>query len=283
MENERIRHIINNKITSLPTLPVVITNILTLVQNNSSSAKQVGVYIAKDQAISLAILRVANSAYYRVSGKVETIDRAIVILGFETVKNLALGTSVFSALKSGKAAIFDREAFWLHAIGVATAADIISKEVLGVTDESFFVSGLFHDIGKIVFDRYLNEEYMCIVKQAGEGEGTLHSLEKKVFGLNHADVGSMLLKRWKIPEHIIGRIKYHHSQEPPPKYVREVAVIEVANCLCHKKALGLSCDPEISMSATNQLRIKEDDLIRLGEKLEEMRDGINSFLQEIQR
>ncbi|MEW6327720.1 MAG: HDOD domain-containing protein [Thermodesulfobacteriota bacterium] len=285
MENKDLRYIINNRITSLPTLPTVITNILTLVQKSSSSARDVAAYIAQDQAISSAVLKIANSAYYNLSGKVEAIDRAVVVLGFETVKNLALGTSVFSTLRSDKEGVFDREGFWIHAIGVGTAANMVSKEILKVSDPSFFVSGLFHDLGKIVFDRYLNEEYMPLIKQAKEEGKPLHSLEKGVFGLNHADVGSMLLNRWKIPPPIIHRLKYHHNLEPcPAEYLREAAVTVVANYLCHLKNIGLSHDPEINLSETafRSLQIKPDHLVQLGEKLEEMRDKINSFVQAMQ-
>ncbi len=248
MENKDIRYIINNRITSLPT---VITNILTLVQKSSSSARDVAAYISRDQAISSAVLKIANSAYYNLSGKVEAIDRVVVVLGFETVKNLALGTSVFSTLKSDEEGVFDREGFWIHAIGVGTAANMISKEILKSTDPSFFVSGLFHDLGKIVFDRYLNDMYIPIIRQAKEEGKSLHSLEKEVFGLNHADVGSMLLTRWKIPPPIINRLKYHHNLEScPTEYAIEAAVIVVANYLCHLKNIGLSLAPEISLSET---------------------------------
>lgn len=285
MENKDIRYIINNRITSLPTLPTVVTNILTLVQKSSSSARDVAAYISRDQAISSAVLKIANSAYYNLSGKVEAIDRAVVVLGFETVKNLALGTSVFSTLKSDGEGVFDREGFWIHAIGVGTVANMISKEILKSTDPSFFVSGLFHDLGKIIFDRYLNDMYIPIIKQAKEEGKPLHSLEKEVFGLDHAQVGSMLLTRWKIPPSIINRLKYHHNLEScPPEYAIEAAVIVAANYLCHLKNIGLSLVPEISLSETalKSLQIKPDHLVQLGEKLEEMRDKINSFVQSMQ-
>jgi HD-like signal output (HDOD) protein len=285
MENKDIRYIINNRITSLPTLPIVITNILNLVQKTSSSARDVAAYISQDQAISSAVLKIANSAYYNLSGKVEAIDRAVVVLGFEAVKNLALGTSVFSTLKSDEVSVFDREGFWIHAIGVGTAANMVSKEILKSNDPSFFVSGLFHDLGKIIFDRYLNDMYIPIVRQAKEEGKPLHSLEKEVFGLDHAQVGSMLLTRWKIPPPIINRLKYHHDLEScPAEYAVEAAVIAAADYLCHLKNIGLSFAPEISLSETalKSLQIKPDHLVQLGEKLEEMRDKINSFVQSMQ-
>lgn len=285
MENKDIRYIINNRITSLPTLPIVITNILNLVQKTSSSARDVAAYISQDQAISSAVLKIANSAYYNLSGKVEAIDRAVVVLGFEAVKNLALGTSVFSTLKSDEVSVFDREGFWIHAIGVGTAANMVSKEILRSNDPSFFVSGLFHDLGKIIFDRYLNDMYIPIVRQAKEEGKPLHSLEKEVFGLDHAQVGSMLLTRWKIPPPIINRLKYHHDLEScPAEYAVEAAVIAAADYLCHLKNIGLSFAPEISLSETalKSLQIKPDHLVQLGEKLEEMRDKINSFVQSMQ-
>ncbi|MDQ7838994.1 MAG: HDOD domain-containing protein [Thermodesulfobacteriota bacterium] len=284
MENKDIRYIINNRITSLPTLPTVVANILTLVQKNSSSARDVAAYISQDQAISSAVLKIANSAYYNLSGKVEAIDRAVVVLGFETVKNLALGTSVFSNLKSDEESVFDREGFWIHAIGVGTAANMISKEILKSNDPSFFVSGLFHDLGKIIFDRYLNDMYIPVVSQAKEEGKPLYNLENEVFGLNHADVGSMLLTRWKIPSLIINRLKYHHNLEScPAEYAIETAVIVTANYLCHLKNMGLSLVPEISLSETafKSLQIKPDRLVQLGEKLEEMREKINSFVQSM--
>ena len=285
MENKDIRYIINNRITSLPTLPTVVANILTLVQKSSSSARDVAAYISQDQAISSAVLKIANSAYYNLSGKVEAIDRAVVVLGFEAVKNLALGTSVFSTLKSDEVSVFDREGFWIHAIGVGTAANMVSKEILKSNDPSFFVSGLFHDLGKIIFDRYLNDMYIPIVRQAKEEGKPLHSLEKEVFGLDHAQVGSMLLTRWKIPPPIINRLKYHHDLEScPAEYAVEAAVIAAADYLCHLKNIGLSFAPEISLSETalKSLQIKPDHLVQLGEKLEEMRDKINSFVQSMQ-
>ena len=144
MDREDIRLGIRN-IKNLPTLPVIVSRILEVADDSGASANELAELVARDMSVSAKVLNLANSAFYGFSRRITTIPQAVVVLGFDTVRSLALSVSVFDSLSRNTSDVsFDREAFWIHSIGCGTASRLIAKE-LGFRDTgTFFVAGLLH-------------------------------------------------------------------------------------------------------------------------------------------
>ncbi len=282
-ESEQVRHVIAHKLNRLPTLPEVVTNIMAIVRDERSTALQLAGYIERDQAICAAVLRVANSAYYGSYRKVDSIGRAIVVLGFDQVRSIALSTGVFARLGRGASNYFDRRKFWLHCIGVATASKLVSER-RGHRDEFFFVCGLMHDIGKLVFAQYLPQEYAEATQSAHTGRRPLWEVERQRFGLDHAEVGQLMLERWKLPENIIGGLRHHHAWEGNGSAPEVALIVALADNLCLESEIGASGSPRsgLDLHLGELLGFSSDALRDLCDEVAGSRERITEFLKALE-
>jgi len=204
--------ILTSKIKSLPTLPVVINKIIKLVENPKTSASEIASVISHDPGLAAKILSVVNSAYYGFPRKISTISHAIMILGFNDIKNIALSISVFDVFKGKQREGLNIEEFWKHSIGVGVCSRQLGKRVKYPEAEEAFIAGLLHDIGKIAFQKYMTDEYARIVKLAQENDLWITDCEKKVLdGLDHTVVGEIIAEKWKLPTKLTKVIASHHN------------------------------------------------------------------------
>ena len=197
---------------NLPTIPTVLAKILQLVDSESSNGKELITIIERDQALTGKMLRLANSAFFGQSRRVATIPRAVVLLGFSTVRNLALGVKVWDALGSGIAR--NRlEELWLHAVAVATATKAVAARLRAADPDEAFTAGLLHDVGRLVLAMRFRDEYWRSVGGAGEIE-PVAAMETESLGIDHAEVGGWILEAWSLPPAIVEAVRLHHSTEP---------------------------------------------------------------------
>ena len=286
MDRVKAKSIIINEVRDLPTLPDVIHKVLALVGDENSSAKQLGNMISYDQAISSRLLKVANSAYYGFMKKIATVHHAIVILGFKEVKSLVLGITVLDTMKGASSeASFMQDEFWIHSMGSALAGQIICKEVEGADPETIFTASLLHDIGKLVLDVSLPQEYIKVLEKVRISEVSIVDAEEEVLGFNHADVGGWLCERWKFPPVLTFPISFHHRIENVDKnYLRVASIVHLADNLCKRAQIGNSGDNNIPMiysPAQKHLGLRDDDLEIMVEQLTQKEDKVKSFLSSI--
>ena len=277
MDREDIRLGIRN-IKNLPTLPVIVSRILEVADDSGSSANELAELVARDMSVSAKVLNLANSAFYGFLRQITTIPQAVVVLGFDAVRGLALGVSVYETLPMATSEdSFDREAFWIHSIGCGTAARIIAS-ALGYRDTgTFFVAGLLHDLGKVVLDKYFDEQYQQVVHQMlTEGKGSV-SAEEEVLKVNHAEVGGWLAFRWRFPDILVGAIEHHHSPTSvEARFVRDMMVVYLANILTKQADIGLQyekLDPDYEL-VQKHLELTPEKVAGLASELLEQRDGI---------
>src|SRR3989339_317226 len=204
--------LITEKVTGLPTLPRVIQEITNLMQNPRTSAEEVGRAITMDQSLASKVLRLVNSAFYGFPGRINTITHAIVILGFNTVKNIVLTASVFDKLGGmGHKDEFDLEKFWLHSIATGVISKEIAKKVNFRYYEESFLAGVLHDIGKIILFKFLPDEFSQVIARQKQEQCLFLDAEKKALDLTHNEIGNWLAQRWNLPEDLRAAILYHHS------------------------------------------------------------------------
>ena len=218
------------RLKDIPTLPTVVQKIIEIVDSPTTSASDLNKAILMDQALSAKVLKFVNSAFYGFPKKIETLTQAIVILGFNTVRSLALSISMVNMFQDKKGGSdLDYAEYWKHAIATSIMARTIAKRAFPSIAEEAFVSGLLHDIGILILDQFLPRDYKKAY-DAIEKEGLqLYKAEKKHLGITHAEAGKMLATKWNLPDPLIYAIKYHHAPSPSLDYFPLISTVHVAN------------------------------------------------------
>jgi putative nucleotidyltransferase with HDIG domain len=209
---------------NLPTIPTVLAKILQLVDAESASGKELIKVIEHDQALTGKMLRLANSAFFGQTRKVATIPRAVVLLGFSTVRNLALGVKVWDALGTGIARTRLDE-LWAHAVTVAVAAKAIAARLRAGDPDEAFTAGLLHDVGRLVLAMRFREQYWQVVGGASEVEA-VERMEASSLGVDHAEVGAWILEAWSLPPAIVEAVRAHHGDGPRPGMPGLLAIVD---------------------------------------------------------
>jgi len=214
---------------SLPTIPPVLTGIIALIDDDRTGAKKLVELIERDQALTARLLRLANSAFFGQARKVATIPQAVLLLGFSTVRNLALGVKVWDTLGTGVSRR-ELEQLWTHAVEVAAAARVLARQQRQTGPDEAFTTGLLHDVGQLVLALRFKEFYWDTVHKATSTEH-LAGLEQSSLGVDHAEVGSWLLEAWNLPPVMVEAVRRHHDTD-----VRTglAGVISVASRLAHR-------------------------------------------------
>ncbi len=245
----RVKHIAES-IIGLPTLPAVVAKMIEMVDNPKTSAALLAKLISKDQALTAKILKLANSAYYGFPREISTVNLAIVVLGFNTVKDMGLSISVLDAFKGrDESEYFDVSDFWEHSIACGVAARFIARILHYRVVGEAFVAGLLHDVGKIVVNQYLHTEFIEIMKKVHEENVPLLTAEKNILGTTHAQVGGWLAEKWNLPTPISQAIKLHHNPLEANKNREIVLVTYFADFLVRLSKVGYSGNnitPELS-------------------------------------
>jgi len=236
---ERIRKVAQSVI-GLPTLPTVVSKMLRMIDSRRASADTLARLISTDQALTAKLLKLANSAYYGYSREISTVNMAVVVLGFNTVKDMGLWLSVFDAFKNSNsgAAGFDPVKFWEHSAGCGVASRMLAKSTGSRYSGEAFVAGLLHDMGKMILNQYFAPELAEVHKLTLGGEMDLNTAELEVLGVCHGQVGAWLAEKWNLPAIISDTVKHHHdpwNAEVDPTFVAHVTV---ADALCHQTQTG---------------------------------------------
>ncbi len=271
-----------SRIKGVSPLPVVAANVIRLTQNPRSSALEIGNAIARDQALTSKVLRIANSAFYGFPRKITTVNYAIVVLGFVNIRNIVLSASLGDLLAPGSEnPFFDREAFWKHSLACGIASKLLAVRLgLKNTDEAF-IWGLLHDFGKVVMDTYLHDEFSAAVKTAAEKGMLLREAEESVLGFDHTLVGSMVAEKWNLPPALIRAIRFHHDPEKDFSSIRISSIVHLADIFCRKIGLGSGGDarvPPIKRKSWDLLNLDQRSIDILFDKIRGEFETAGTFL-----
>ncbi len=199
-------------VQDLPPMPKVMLKIQKLLLDPNSNAEEIAGYIETDQALAAKVLKMANSPYYGMSGKVSSIQHAAVILGFKIIGELTTMAG-FSHLMGKKLPGYGYKSdeLWKHSLAVALGAKIIAEKIKPELSSEALTAGLIHDMGKLILDPYVLENRDAFDKLIEDENHTFLSAEKHVLGYDHAEIASEICDHWKFPESLAQAIKYHHN------------------------------------------------------------------------
>jgi putative nucleotidyltransferase with HDIG domain len=281
VEEQEIKKALS-KFKDLPTLPDVVAKVMRIVSNPLTTAEDLNQVISLDQALTFKVLRLANSAYYGFPQEITTITQAVTILGFNTIRNLALSVGVHKLLFTEKErSLFSPREFWKHCVGVAVCSKILARRVGYKSEDNAFTAGLLHDIGKNVLDRVDHDNFHQALKRSQEQGKPLWQAERDFCGVDHAWVGGQLADIWNLPSDLRIAVERHHEfGDGPPDVL--AAVVHAANEICRGAQVGLGGDegpPALRPDAREMLNLKEDAMPSILEELAARMKEAEDFLK----
>ncbi len=256
-DRERIKRI-TQTIINLPTLPTVVAKMVELIDDPRSSSRSLSRLVKTDQVLTARILRLANSAYYGFPNPICSINLAIVVLGFETIKNLGLSVAVISrfARSSQDGELLDYTRFWEHSVGVAVAARLLARlHGFRSLENEAFVAGLVHDLGKVILSQYQTAQYSQTLRLVAEERLLLVRAEERVLGVTHAEVGGWLAERWNLPASLAEAIRLHHVPLTARQAPLLTAIVHFADILARAARVGNGGDPLVPPFYRGLLRV----------------------------
>lgn len=226
--------------SDLPTIPVVATKVMQLIESEKATAEELAKVVASDPAVAARVLKISNSSFYGCQRQIQTLSHAIVVLGFSTLKSLVVAASVKQVYKPYG---LTEKMLWEHSFGAGLAARIIAKETRAANEEEAFLGGLFHDIGKIIMNNMDSQQFQAAMQKCYNDQVSFSEAERQVYSYTHSEVGALVIKKWNFPDILMHAVLKHHTfdfaEDEDAYQVRLACVVGLANMFCHKAGVGM--------------------------------------------
>jgi len=265
-----------DSIPDIPTLPTIVIKVNKMLQDHDTSIKNLSKVIEKDQGMVAKILRLVNSTFYGFRSRITNIPHAVIILGFNTIRNAVVSVSIiktFSGEKSFEG--FEIKDFWRHSVAVAVTSRYLAEQTRLDSPDDCFVSGLLHDIGKVVLSQDFTELFGLVWKSVKEDGLSFYEAEQKLLPVNHAQIGGHLAKKWQFPGSLIDSITYHHAIRKGVSNLNQLLIVHTANNMVNSYQSDSDMRPDFSSIDPEAKRI-------MSGQLETISDWFPSIAAEIE-
>ncbi|MFP4668413.1 MAG: HDOD domain-containing protein [Desulfobacterales bacterium] len=224
----------------LGTLPDIYYKTIAAINNPETSLDDIAGIVSKDTTLSAKVLQLVNSSFYSLRQKVDTLTWALALIGTNQLMTIVSGVSAVSLFKNIPSGMINMGSFWEHSIACGTAARLLASYFpRKIEAERFFVSGLLHDIGRLILVQNLPDQYNDIFRRVREEEIFLFTAEEETFGADHSYVGSRLALHWNLPERLVNMIRYHHFPGDEESFA-EPAIVNLADIIVNALEIGNS-------------------------------------------
>ena len=230
-------------VDSMPACPKSVQKILELTRDVNCSPKDLVQVIDHDPVVMVKILKVVNSAYYALPRKITSMNHAVVHLGFNPIKNLALSIAAIGVLPASNAAGFDSQQYLLHSLSTAGLAKKLALRLDDADPMDCFIAGLLHDFGKAVFAQFMPAEFRQALERCKSDGSSLHLALREVTGVDHAVVGAMLVEKWRFAPVLVETIRNQFGDAL--KDTEMVASVFAANQISKKMEFGFAGNPHV--------------------------------------
>ncbi len=244
--NEKFENLIelvnNSEISSIKT---VVSGLIKIINDPDSNVKDLKEIIQIDPPLTAKLLKLVNSAFYSLQNRISEIDQAVILIGFNALKELALSQKVYEIFAGNESLEeYSRKSLWKHSIAVAIFAKMIYRREFRKRGENAYVAGLLHDIGIIVEDQFYHDDFKHILIKAKNEKINLSEVEYNVFNFDHSEIGMAIADDWNLPGELVMGIGYHHYPDKvSPEYSKLVSTLFLANCFCQESGMGFGHMP----------------------------------------
>ncbi len=286
-ESEKRIKRIKDYIDRMPSLSTTVTKVLEVCNRPNTSANDLNRVISLDPVLTGQVLKLINSAYYSLPNQITSLARAIIMLGLNTVKNLALSTAIIGSMgKADTSQGLPMDTFWAHSISVGVTSKAIAalKGVPAAIREEFFVAGLLHDLGKIPLASCFSAEYDQVLELAELEQGSLHRAEEMIVGFDHTFTGKLIAEKWQLTGGLKAALMDHHHPEiAPPDDRSQITIVALANIYANIFEIGSAGDlfPEgpVVFDILDQAGMTWNELATLHDKVKTEVQKAQVFLQ----
>lgn len=245
-----------NKVKEVPPLPQSIDRILKITRDENFSTQELVKVFESDPTLAVNILKLANSPYYGFSSKISTISHAIVCLGFETVKSIALTSSTQGMLnKEISGYCLGEGMLWKHSISSGTCARIIAQRINYNDCEEAYIAGMLIDIGKIILNSFAEDQFDQITKRSKESKISFNKAEQEILGFAHPQIGARIIKQWNLPSSLVEAVLYHHQPSEAETYKTLAYIVHLADAISGMLGVGLGNDGLMYTFEDNTLEV----------------------------
>lgn len=263
LEEEALKQLVS-RIDSLPSLPKIYVELVDALKSEKTSIKIVGSIVSKDMGLTAKLLKLINSAFFGLPQKVSTPTQAVSLLGLDLVRAFVLTSGAFDHFRNRKFKGFSMESMWEHAMTTAAMSKIIAQEAgLDLNEaENAFMSGLLHDVGKLLIATYLPSSFAAILEDMKNHAVTMAAAEQSVIGTTHAAIGAYLLGLWGLPEHMVESAAFHHTPGvDTPGVLTPLIINHIANAFANAGS-NLS-DPDYALEGLDERVVQQVGLSAL--------------------
>ncbi len=254
----------------LPALPQVMMELMEVINDPKSSAQDMAHIIARDTALSSNLLRIVNSSYYSFPFPIDTVQRAVALMGIREISAIAFSASFLKMFNRTPVKCITIEAFWKHSIACGMMARALAVRCEMPNPERHFLSGLLHDLGRLVLAAHLPEWTGSLFATARERSLPLYQVEIESCGFDHGRFGGTLLKKWDFPSTLVAALSNHHRDQGDPDF-DEPATVHMADIMAKALGLGSSGDervPPIHSGHWERLKLAPEDLVKIAVDLD---------------
>ncbi|NRF71820.1 HDOD domain-containing protein [Aquincola sp. S2] len=270
--------VLQQRVAALPALPKAALDALAALRDDDTSAEHCAAQIARDPALAARTLRLANSAFYGLAGRVGSVRDAVNMLGRRTLCSAITAAVVSDQIREVRCEGFDFAGFWRHAAGVAIAARAVARE-LQLDEEAAFTVGLLHDIGRLALAAYFPQQLAAVLRRARAEDLPPCELEEPLMHVDHAELGAAIIAQWRLPAAVVDAVRHHHrpplpasakGASPPRADLADVA--HLADAVAHALDLSEAEDeavPQVDLAAWGRLGLKPAQFHKIFQQTEQ--------------